>query len=150
SFVGFAPAEEPVVAIVVTIDEPHGHYYGGEVAAPVFRNIAEKALRYLAISPDQELTPAQLAKHRKNTKAPDLTQDQFEPAEANWEGETIEAIQPQSQTAAMPGPDASTAPFAETASLSGAATVEVPDLRGKSLRRVITETSRLGLLLGTF
>jgi cell division protein FtsI/penicillin-binding protein 2 len=150
SFVGFAPAEDPVVALVVTIDEPHGHYYGGEVAAPVFRNIAEKALRYLAISPDQELTPAQLAKHRKRTKVLDLTQDQFEPAEANWDGETTEAIQPQSQTAALTEFDASTAPLLERASLSGVATVEVPDLRGKSLRSVVTETSRLGLLLGAF
>jgi cell division protein FtsI (penicillin-binding protein 3) len=47
SFVGFAPAEEPLIAIVVTIDEPHPYYYGGVVAAPVFKHVAEDVLRYL-------------------------------------------------------------------------------------------------------
>ncbi len=40
SFVGFAPAAAPTLVGVVVIDEPHGaHYYGGEVAAPVFREV---------------------------------------------------------------------------------------------------------------
>jgi cell division protein FtsI (penicillin-binding protein 3) len=45
SFVGFAPADAPRVAIGVFIDEPKGEIYGGEVAAPVFRDIAEYALK---------------------------------------------------------------------------------------------------------
>ncbi|MCX5712296.1 MAG: penicillin-binding transpeptidase domain-containing protein, partial [Candidatus Omnitrophica bacterium] len=47
SFVGFAPAEEPMIAVVVTIDEPHPNYYGGVVAAPVFKNVAADVLKYL-------------------------------------------------------------------------------------------------------
>ncbi len=47
SFVGFAPAEEPLIAVVVTIDEPHPNYYGGVVAAPVFKNVAADVLKYL-------------------------------------------------------------------------------------------------------
>lgn len=47
SFVGFAPAEDPQIAIVVTLDEPHPVYYGGVVAAPVFRNVAADTLRHL-------------------------------------------------------------------------------------------------------
>jgi stage V sporulation protein D (sporulation-specific penicillin-binding protein) len=40
SFAGFAPAEEPRLVGVVVIDEPRGkHYYGGEVAAPVFKQV---------------------------------------------------------------------------------------------------------------
>ncbi len=40
SFVGFAPSEAPCLVGVIVIDEPHGkHYYGGEVAAPVFREV---------------------------------------------------------------------------------------------------------------
>src|SRR5204862_2040235 len=40
SFVGFAPVEQPSLVGVIVIDEPHGkHYYGGEVAAPVFREV---------------------------------------------------------------------------------------------------------------
>ena len=47
TFIGFAPAEDPVVAIVVTMDEPHPNYYGGVVAAPVFKNVAGDVIRYL-------------------------------------------------------------------------------------------------------
>jgi cell division protein FtsI (penicillin-binding protein 3) len=47
SFVGFAPAEDPQIAIVVVIDEPRGAYYGGVVSAPVFKNVAADVLRYL-------------------------------------------------------------------------------------------------------
>ena len=47
TFIGFAPAEDPVVAIVVTVDEPHPNYYGGVVAAPVFKNVAGDVIRYL-------------------------------------------------------------------------------------------------------
>jgi cell division protein FtsI (penicillin-binding protein 3) len=47
SFIGFAPADKPVVAIVVVLDEPRPYYFGGVVAAPVFKNVARDALRYL-------------------------------------------------------------------------------------------------------
>jgi cell division protein FtsI/penicillin-binding protein 2 len=47
SFIGFAPVENPVLAIAVCVDEPHPVYYGGDVAAPVFRNVADDALKYL-------------------------------------------------------------------------------------------------------
>ncbi|MFH0855723.1 MAG: penicillin-binding transpeptidase domain-containing protein [Candidatus Omnitrophota bacterium] len=47
SFVGFAPAEDPLVTIVVSLDEPHPSYYGGVVAAPVFKYVAGDVLRYL-------------------------------------------------------------------------------------------------------
>lgn len=51
SFVGFVPAEDPQLAILVVIDEPEGKGYGGEVAAPVFRKVAGKALRHLQVMP---------------------------------------------------------------------------------------------------
>lgn len=47
SFVGFAPAEEPALVVAVVLDEPHPYYYGGVVAAPVFRNVVSDTLRYL-------------------------------------------------------------------------------------------------------
>ncbi|MBF8300098.1 MAG: peptidoglycan synthetase FtsI, partial [Acidobacteria bacterium] len=48
SFVGFIPSRQPVFAIVVVIDSPHGKnlYYGGSVAAPIFQRIADAALRH--------------------------------------------------------------------------------------------------------
>jgi hypothetical protein len=46
SFVGFAPADDPRIAGVVVIDEPRGrHYYGGDVAAPVFREVMQDLRR---------------------------------------------------------------------------------------------------------
>jgi cell division protein FtsI/penicillin-binding protein 2 len=47
SFIGFAPLERPVLAVAVCVDEPHPVYYGGDVAAPVFRNVVNDSLRYL-------------------------------------------------------------------------------------------------------
>jgi cell division protein FtsI (penicillin-binding protein 3) len=50
-FTGFIPADRPRLAISVVIHEPHGVNYGGVVAAPVFRNIAARALPYLGVFP---------------------------------------------------------------------------------------------------
>lgn len=47
SFIGFAPAEDPLIAVVVVVDEPHPYYFGGVVAAPVFKNMASDVLRYI-------------------------------------------------------------------------------------------------------
>lgn len=47
SFIGFAPAEDPEIAIAVVLDEPRPYYFGGVVAAPVFKNVAGNTLRYL-------------------------------------------------------------------------------------------------------
>jgi len=52
SFVGFAPAEKPVLSIIVVLAEPRKDaYYGGQIAAPVFREIAVRTLRYMGIAP---------------------------------------------------------------------------------------------------
>lgn len=53
SFIGYAPANDPQVLILLVVDEPKGGYYGGQVAAPSFKNIMEKTLRYLEIPPDK-------------------------------------------------------------------------------------------------
>ncbi len=42
SFVGYFPAEDPVFSMIVTVNKPQGAYYGGAVAGPVFKEIAEK------------------------------------------------------------------------------------------------------------
>jgi cell division protein FtsI (penicillin-binding protein 3) len=49
SFVGFVPADSARLAMIVVIYEPKGQIYGGVVAAPVFRDIANQALSYLNI-----------------------------------------------------------------------------------------------------
>jgi cell division protein FtsI (penicillin-binding protein 3) len=50
-FMGFAPAEEPKLVLLVVVDEPQGNNYGGVVAAPIFRAITEKVLSYLHVVP---------------------------------------------------------------------------------------------------
>jgi len=47
SFIGFAPVEHPVLAVVVSVDEPRPVYYGGDVAAPVFKNVVDESLKYM-------------------------------------------------------------------------------------------------------
>ena len=51
SFVGFAPARHPQFLVAIVVDEPQGSYYGGDVAAPAFGEIAEFALPHLGIPP---------------------------------------------------------------------------------------------------
>jgi cell division protein FtsI (penicillin-binding protein 3) len=66
SFVGFVPSRNPVLAMVVVIDAakgPNGDH-GGTVAAPIFKNIAEPALRYLAVAPTiNPAPPVLVARH---------------------------------------------------------------------------------------
>ena len=54
SFLGFAPANDPQVIALITIDEPEGVYYGGTIAAPVVGDIFENILPYLGIPRAEE------------------------------------------------------------------------------------------------
>ena len=54
SFIGFAPANDPQVIALVTIDEPVGIYYGGTIAAPVIADIFKNILPYLGIEAEPE------------------------------------------------------------------------------------------------
>ncbi len=62
SFVGFAPAEAPKLAMIVAVDEPRGAYYGGVVAAPVFKSVIEASLLNMGLITerlDAALKPAE-------------------------------------------------------------------------------------------
>ena len=52
SFVGFFPADNPELCISIVFDEPKQGYYGGQIAAPVFKQVAELAANYLNVRPD--------------------------------------------------------------------------------------------------
>ncbi len=47
SFIGFLPADKPLLSIVVVIDHPQGKYFGGTVAAPLFQRIGKQVMEYL-------------------------------------------------------------------------------------------------------
>jgi cell division protein FtsI/penicillin-binding protein 2 len=51
SFIGYLPASDPEISILVSLDDPEAGYYGGSVAGPVFRAVAEKVAQYLGIPP---------------------------------------------------------------------------------------------------
>jgi cell division protein FtsI (penicillin-binding protein 3)/stage V sporulation protein D (sporulation-specific penicillin-binding protein) len=51
SFIGFLPADDPQIVLMVVVDEPHGSHYGGIVAAPTFKSIAEQTLLLLEGDP---------------------------------------------------------------------------------------------------
>jgi cell division protein FtsI (penicillin-binding protein 3) len=117
SFVGFAPAQRPVLVGVVAVDEPQGwEYHGGQVAAPLFGAIAQQVLLYLGVRPDR--TPPAL-----------------------WPGEIV------TMTAALPAPSVGegqpgavagepAAPSVARAVMpQGAAAVAVPPFTQKPLSR---------------
>jgi cell division protein FtsI (penicillin-binding protein 3) len=54
SFAGYAPASNPLISIIVVVDEPEGAHHGGEVAAPIFKQIADQILHNKGIPPDTE------------------------------------------------------------------------------------------------
>ncbi len=51
SFIGFAPADNPAIAVCVIVDEPRPYYYGGVVCAPAFKRVTADVLNYLEVMP---------------------------------------------------------------------------------------------------
>ena len=137
SFVGFAPVENPAVVIIVVIDEPSGAYHGGDVAAPVFREIAEQILPDLGIAPDMKLKLGedQVAQSRSAEQSSETTKTQEQrkrvedarkatlPSVAKQDGSGGEIIY-------------------AVASSKGAL---MPDLLGRSVRDVARACAQLGL-----
>lgn len=72
SFVGFVPSRKPVFTIVVVVDSPHKvPPYGGSVSAPIFKRIAEAALRYYGVPPTIDPEPPVLvARHDESHAEP--------------------------------------------------------------------------------
>lgn len=115
SFAGFVPADDPRLVILVVIDEPKGRIYGGQVAAPAFREIAEGALKVLGVPPSRPL--ARKAEPPKTGPAPAPRE---EPAAAEgWVEED--------DLAPAPG------------------TVRVPDLRGLFARAAVRRLAEASL-----
>lgn len=136
SFVGLAPVSNPAVVIIVVIDEPAGAYHGGDVAAPVFRQIAEQILPDMNVAPDTELkeTPQLIAQR----EAPSVeTRKQNE--QSRSQAEVSQATMPEVSRGGRNGEV-----------IYAAATrraMVMPDLRGRSVRDVARTCAQLGLQL---
>ena len=83
SFAGFAPVNSPVIAVAVVLDSPKGAYYGADVAAPVFADVAQQVLEYLGVPHDIDLRPTNSA----SKKGPPVGED-----DAAAEGENVQAL----------------------------------------------------------
>lgn len=62
SFVGYVPADNPRLAMIVVIDEPYGEAWGGTVAAPLFNRVGEQVLNYLGVSSNEPVKLAMVSK----------------------------------------------------------------------------------------
>ncbi|OLE53941.1 MAG: hypothetical protein AUG51_10810 [Acidobacteria bacterium 13_1_20CM_3_53_8] len=143
SFVGFAPVENPAVVIIVVIDEPVGSYHGGDVAAPVFREIAEQILPELSVSPDTEIRqPAGSNLIAQSPRAAEESNRLRE--ELEREREIQQATLPQAADANH-GSSLSEVVYAPATRNA----VLMPDVRGRSVRDVARICAELGLQLET-
>jgi cell division protein FtsI (penicillin-binding protein 3) len=135
SFVGFAPVNNPAIAILVVLDSPVGPHHGGEVGGPVFRRVAEQVLAYLGVSHD--VPPASAIETAQNSRAPAGSASRQADAEDGRQ-RFADAVEK------GPG-SASTMAFGDQG-------VAVPSLTGQSVRGVTELCSKLGLaptLIGT-
>jgi cell division protein FtsI (penicillin-binding protein 3) len=141
SFVGFAPVENPAVVIIVVIDEPVGSYHGGDVAAPVFREIAEQILPALDVMPDTKLKtspqPGLLARFSLSPEA--LARLREEQGRISAERDaTLPKVVEENGSAGL------TRVVYTAATKRGAL---MPDLRGRSVRDAARVCEQLGLQL---
>jgi cell division protein FtsI (penicillin-binding protein 3) len=131
SFTGFAPASNPVIAVIVVVDEPAGQHMGGEVAAPIFKKVAEPILRYMSVPPD---APSYAPQYTVKQEVKPNLERMLKP-NASSRG----PFEPKYVVADFsPGSFGSDAGFGE---------IVVPDFGGKSLREVTQDCLKSGLRL---
>jgi len=83
SFAGFAPVNDPAISVAIVIDSPKGAYYGADVSAPVFAEVAQQVLEYLGVQHDIDVRPVDQA----SKKGAPVKEDDV-PAQ----GESVEAL----------------------------------------------------------
>lgn len=127
SFCGFAPAREPAFVINVIYDSPHPLYHGGDVSAPVFREIARQLLLIKKIPPEQQLQDPRLAAAEMPAYPP--------PAQP--------VMPPQADSLLVP----ESGPRETVITLIPEDSFKMPDFTGRSLRTVMKECGSLRLIL---
>ncbi len=147
SFAGFAPINNPSVAIVVVLDEPIGAYHGGDAAAPVFRDIAAQILPFLNVLPDADfkenadgnlnLATSTMPTDARTSPSSDVSQNN----ESNDDEDSDDVMNPQ------PFERASVAAINARVvyTTAGERALVMPDLRGMSVRDAWQVCARLGL-----
>src|SRR5712671_951921 len=148
SFTGFAPISNPAVAILVSLDSPVGQHEGGQVAAPVFKRIAEQVLPYLDVPRDVPVAPRLMQAAYKNRDVADsATLQDFTPTDFSG----LPDQPPAGISAPNPKEHMDETPSV-TVAVDEGGEIEVPDFSGKTMREVTETCIRLGLepvLVGT-
>jgi len=141
SFVGTVPANDPRLAILVMVDEPQGVHLGGAVAAPIFKEIAEQALRYLHVAPTVAASTTATKPRPTSTKSADVDVGEeatVEVAAEDAEGEDPALAEEWDEVAGAEGGRPLAAPAAPTV---------VPNFAGMSVGEAIRAAARSGVEL---
>jgi len=127
------------VTILVSLDSPVGEHEGGQVAAPVFKRIAEQVLPYLDVPRDVPLSPKLMqAAYRRNEMEDDSSLSDFAPVDFSTQPDQAPAAQNSEKKAETPKPTV-------TVALDEGGDIAVPDFQGKTMRDVTEMCLRLGL-----
>jgi cell division protein FtsI/penicillin-binding protein 2 len=138
SFAGFAPINNPAITILVSLDSPQGEHEGGEVAAPVFKRIAEQVLGYLDVPRDVPLNPKLLqAGYHGNGESDSSSLEDFTPVDFSSQPDPSETSAKQTSAKGRP-PEVAVA-------VDHGGDIPVPDFTGKTMRDVTELCLRLGL-----
>jgi cell division protein FtsI (penicillin-binding protein 3) len=141
SFTGFAPISNPAVTILVSLDSPVGLHEGGQVAAPVFKRIAEQVLSYLDVPRDVPLNLRLIqAAYRQRGGQDDTALEDFSPTDFSGQPDDPPTA---SNPIAPDGPVLHAPEVAMAADEGG--DISVPDFSGKTMREVTEMCLRLGL-----
>ncbi|MFL5309919.1 MAG: penicillin-binding protein [Myxococcales bacterium] len=143
SFLGFLPADEPRLAILVAVDEPEGDVFGGSVAAPAWSAIAAEALRQIGVAPDSAREEVAFASVASADPESDIAGDREDPPEPSADSDR----KPQ---AASRKPDRSVVPDltglpARSAVRKLAEAALEPELRGSG--RTVGQSPRAGAIV---
>jgi cell division protein FtsI (penicillin-binding protein 3) len=145
SFTGFAPINDPAVTILVSLDST-GHHEGGEVAAPVFKRIAEQVLGYLNVPRDVPLNPKLIeTAYMKRANADTSSLEDFSAVDFSGQPDPMPLeSQPAGRAAdAKRRSEEKVEPL--TVAVDQGGDVEVPDFNGKTMREVMDACLRLRL-----
>jgi cell division protein FtsI (penicillin-binding protein 3) len=141
SFTGFAPISNPAVTILVSLDSPVGQHEGGQVAAPVFKRMAEQVLPYLDVSRDVPIGPRLLQAAYRNRDVSDSSiLEDFTPTDFSEQPD-----QPPAKSAATNSSEGASPSPAVTVAVDEGGDIPVPDFSGKTMREVTETCLRLGL-----
>ena len=144
SFTGFAPINNPPVTILVSLDSPVGQHEGGEVAAPVFKRIAEQVLAYLDVPRDVPLNPKLIQANYKKQASEDRNElEDLSSVDFSAQPDPEPAVAQSTKSPGRGKRDARRAPV--TVAVQQGGEVEVPDFSGKTMREVADISLRLGL-----